>query len=158
MTSLGPHDTLALLWGRGTMMRVGFAIAMFGAATLLATNGHAQDAQCRANYQDSGSFLGGHTFKTNADVRADKAVAFKRIYRFLASQNLRINNSDEEMGVINASTDVRFSESATAPLNVIIGDTHNGVTNVAVTFSPGAHKLISKPEESLCQIVDSAAG
>ena len=143
-------------------MRKVLGVAVCTLEVLLAASASsaAPDAgACKANYQDTGSFWSGHTFKTWKEYAiVSPAKAYQRSYAYLVKDGWSIVHADKDMGVISAATNVNSPEAKTAPLNVLVEEAGKGGSKVSVTFSIGGGMTAPHVADELCKIIDSVDG
>lgn len=115
---------------------------------------------CAQNFTFDGSFWTGRTFKTHATVKGvSQATGMQRAARNLATSGWNINNTDKELGIINASQTVSFGEGKTTPLNVAF-EPQGSAVRVSVTYalSGGVTSPVEAVRSEFCKIISAVEG
>lgn len=116
--------------------------------------------QCAQNFTFEGSFLTGKTYKTHDLISGvSKKTAIERAAKYTLNDGWKVTNIDQDLGIISASQDVSFGNGKTAPLNISVDETSNGI-KVSMSFATSGG--VSAPTESVkdhfCATIQAVKG
>ncbi|WP_299006944.1 hypothetical protein [uncultured Shewanella sp.] len=100
----------------------------------------------------------GEIFRTSDVVyHTNKLEAFKKVSKYIAMDGWNINNSDINIGMINASQDVPFSNGKVAPLNIFINNIEDAIEiSISYSTSSGVYSPKDAVMNNFCKIITSA--
>lgn len=115
---------------------------------------------CAQNFTFEGSFITGHTFKTNDFVSGvSKAEAMERGAKFTMADGWTITHTDKDLGIIGASQNVSFGQGKTAPLNIGVDEKTGGVNvNMSYSISAGVASPVEAVKDHFCSTIAAISG
>jgi hypothetical protein len=127
---------------------------------LFAFSASADEAQCRANATDEGSFFSSRTYTAQDEFPdATPLETFKRLDIFVLRDGWRVNQADKDIGTISASKDVAGSEGKQTNLSIVVESLGAKGSKATVTFQIGFGQVVvgSDVAESLCGMLSGSA-
>jgi len=147
---------LLLLWGCAA--REEFSIQE---DKLLAAREKSGDQRnCTKNFTLAGSEARGLSYSSHDEFPAlSRKEAMQNVIAYMFSRGWTIFNTDTDLGIVSATTDVIHSDGRTAQFSVVISEQRNGSTQVECsTYTAGnqqAYEDILKRE--FCRLIEAAA-
>lgn len=125
---------------------------------LLAATG-AQAQACKDNFQSSGNFLTGNSYKTQAPLPGvAMAHAFQRALQFTVENGFTLLNSNPQLGQISAAQSAQLAKGKQVPLNIVVREEGDGaVLTLNYTLGPGQMSPEAAIREHFCKTIAAAA-
>lgn len=114
-------------------------------------------AQCEANFEEKGNFFTGTSFSTFQDFDASPDDLFKTTLFAIVNEGFQITMQDRDLGMISAAQAVTGGQGATAPLNVMIGESAVG-SRARLTFSIAGGQMVMDARTIVCALVQKFGG
>ena len=119
-----------------------------------------EQPNCMKNFALSGSEARGLSYNSQDEFQGlSRKEAMQKIIAYMFSQGWTIFNTDTDLGVVSATTDVMHSDGRMAQFSVVITEQRDGATRVEVSTYTGvnqqAYEDILKRE--FCRVIEAAA-
>lgn len=147
---------LSLLWGCAAKEEY----SIEADKALAAREKFGDQRNCTKNFTLTGSEARGVSYSAHDDFQElPRGKAMQNIIAYMFSQGWTIFNTDTDLGVVSATTDVTHSDGRVAQFSVVISEQRDGATRVECSTYTGvnqqAYEDILKRE--FCRLIEAAA-
>jgi hypothetical protein len=115
---------------------------------------------CTKNFTLTGSEARGGSYRSHDEFQElPRKKAMQNIIAYMFSQGWTIFNTDTDLGVVSATTDVTLSGGRVAQFSVVITEQRDGATRVECSTSAGVNQQASEDilKREFCRLIEAAA-